>query len=144
MGRQYTRLEHTGGPAVARRAPARTTGEDDDLIEEYSLREPPFAVQREQGTDEDDCFVLDAEDGVWRRARDHARGEAVLLCGGSLTYDRTLERNAHAGGAYEFRTHFRHLRPLLDQADLAVGSLSTMVADGFPTKIGRASCRERV
>lgn len=133
MGRQYTRLEHTGGPAVARRAPARTTGEDDDLIEEYSLREPPFAVQREQGTDEDDGFVLDAEDGVWRRARDHARGEAVLLCGGSLTYDRTLERNAHAGGAYEFRTHFRHLRPLLDQADLAVGSLGTMVADGFPT-----------
>ena len=134
MGRQYARLERTGGPGVARGTDERGTelSDDEALIEAYSLRDPVFAVQEPQRAERDDRFVRDAEDGIWRRAHDHARGEAVLMCGGSLMYDRTLERNARAGDVYEFRTHFRHLRPVLDQADLAVGSLGTMVADEFP------------
>lgn len=136
MGRQYTRLERTGGPAVTAAVTARDASTpmaaDDALVDAYSLREPPFAVQHEEPHQDAEDFVYDAKDGVWKRERDAARGEAVIMCGGSLTYDRSLERNAHVGDTYEFRTHFRHVRPVLEEADLAVGSLGTMVADIFP------------
>lgn len=132
MGRQYTRLRATGGPAVTRDDSESAGDQDDALVEAYSLREPPFAVQQAGQPQDDADFVYDAEDGIWKRARDSARGEAVIMCGGSLTYDRSLERNAHVGDTYEFRTHFRHVRSVLEEADLAVGSLGTMVADMFP------------
>ncbi|SLM95160.1 CapA family protein [Brevibacterium yomogidense] len=132
MGHQYARLQGTGGPAVTRDGSGPAADEDAALVEAYSLREPPFAVQQAEQPQDDADFVRDDADGVWKRTRDAARGEAVIMCGGSLTYDRSLERNAHAGDAYEFRTHFRHVRAVLEEADLAVGSLGTMVADMFP------------
>ena len=139
VGQQYRRVQGPGAPVVTGRTPAGTgpaaaAAEDDDqaLVDAYSLREPPFAVQLDRSDRGAAGFVHDAEDGVWRRERDTARGEAVIMCAGSLTYDRTMESNAHVGDTYEFRTQFRHVRPVLDSADLAIGSLGSMVADMFP------------
>ncbi|WP_019158030.1 CapA family protein [Brevibacterium senegalense] len=133
MGRQYLRLERPGGHAIGRGTDKAPCADDEDLVGAYSVNEPPFAVQTERRSLDESDFEYDEASQVWRRVQDTARREAVIMCGGSLTYDRTLERNAHAGDVYEFRTHFRHLRGVLDSADLAVGSLGVMVVDEFPT-----------
>ena len=133
MGRQYTRLTRTGGPAVTERDESALEDEDEALVAAYSLREPPFAVQQKELHQDSEEFAFDTKDGVWKREQDSARGEAVIMCGGSLMYDRAMERNAHAGDTYEFRTHFRHVRSVLESADLAVGSLGSIVADMYPS-----------
>ncbi|SJM49287.1 CapA family protein [Microbacterium sp. JB110] len=102
-------------------------------VERYALREPAFMRQLpttpERGRSR---FTYRSERGTWVRDNDEAVGEAVILCGGSLLYDRAMERQAELGDDYEFRQLFRHARAALTSADLTLGSLGAIVAEMYP------------
>ena len=105
---------------------------DDALVREYAVpgTGPRFAVQEPTPAVSPAGYVFDGE--VWTRAEDSARGEAVVMCTGSLLYDRELERTRSVGDGHEFRSLFSRIRAALTTADLAVGSLGTVVVDEYP------------
>lgn len=109
------------------------SGSIDEIVQRISKDEPKFAQQL---PDPDDAasttrFHFDTDQQIWTKNEDSAKGEAVLICGGSLLYDRQLERTA-AGTKYNFDQFFTELRKSIDSGDLAVASLSATVAEMYP------------
>ncbi|NAZ16815.1 hypothetical protein GT020_12200 [Glutamicibacter soli] len=110
------------------------SGTIDEVVERISTLEPFFAKQESepQTTEGGNDFTYDAATGTFRRPEDTARGEAILIAGGSLLYDRMLERTAQAAGAYNFEQFFSGLRKSIASGDLAIASLNATVADMYP------------
>lgn len=109
-------------------------GNDDDLVRRYSVSEPSLALQHPE-TDSESAsgYVLQpGVESVWKRERDTAVHEAVVMCAGSIVYDRLLEQKGRVGSSYEFKSAFKHLRASFESADLAVGSFGQLVADDAP------------
>lgn len=100
------------------------------LIEQFAIGGPRFAVQQSMPSVRPPTFTV--SNGVWKRAEESARGEAIVMCTGALLYDRPLERSASVGDGYEFRSLFSHVRDCLSSADLTVGSLGAVVAGMYP------------
>lgn len=113
----------------------QTPDDIESLVNRFSLDEPLFAHQGPVAEEPHIRlpFRQDGENGVWRRARDTARGEVVVACAGSLHYDRATERAGDVGERHEFRHLLKHLRPVLDEADLSIGSLAAVVAEMYPS-----------
>lgn len=107
----------------------------EEIIEQYSVSEPRFAQQHVQSDShaKRQPFVFDPESGTWKREQDTAVGEAILVCGGSLMYDRILESTAEVGEEYQFRQFFKRIKKTMGSGDLTVGSLGTVVAEMYPT-----------
>lgn len=103
---------------------------DEALVDQYAADGPRFAVWEPSPPAPRSDFSL--TDGIWSRSEDTAQGEAVVMCTGSLLYDRPLERSARVGDTYEFRSLFSRVRDCLTAADLTVGSLGAVVADMYP------------
>ena len=105
---------------------------DDELVRAYGVRGegPRFAVQEPDRSADAPDFERSGD--VWVRSEATARGEAVMMCAGSLLYDRALERMSAAGDRYEFRSLFSRIRAVFESADLAIGSLGAVVADMYP------------
>lgn len=104
----------------------------DELIASYSVEEPVFIQQDRSAPASKATFAEDPPTGIWSRKTETAKGEASIVCTGSLLYSDSMERNAHLGRSYQFQAPFKHARDFLDDADLTVGSLGTMVADMYP------------
>lgn len=104
----------------------------EELISRYSVAEPRFLRQNPRDKVSNTSFNWSDTDGVWRRSGRAAVNEAVIMCTGSIVYDRRMEQAARVGDIFEFRTAFRHIRRCLEQADLAVGSFGQLVADEYP------------
>ena len=113
-------------------SPSWADSADEELVREYGVASggPRFAVQDPDRPVETPHFERSGD--VWTRSEATARGEAVLMCAGSLLYDRALERMSTAGDRHEFRSLFSRLRACFESADLAVGSLGAVVADMYP------------
>lgn len=132
MGTQLVQLT-TAGERKSARPPRDPDDRISRTVERYALREPVFMRQEPAAVGlRQPEFSYHPDTGVWARDNDQAVGEAVVLCGGSLLYDRAMERQAELGDDYEFRPLFRHARAALSSADLAVGSLGAIVADMYP------------
>lgn len=111
---------------------ASRLAQDDDLVAAYGVREPNFILQDPSAAPKKSTLFRDSSSNSWLLNRDSATREATLLCAGSILYNDTLEQNAQVGASYEFRSLFKHIRPCLQQADLAIGSLGSIVADMHP------------
>lgn len=59
--------------------------------------------------------------------------EAVIVCAGQIMYDDTIEKNASIFGSYEFAKSFRGIAKCLQDADFAIGNLTAMVANSYPS-----------
>ena len=96
---------------------------DEDLVRMYEPEGagPRFALQQPERPEPAPSYELNGD--VWKRPADSARGEAVVMCTGSLLYDRDLERTHTAGDVYEFRSLFSRVRACLESAALTIGSL---------------------
>lgn len=104
---------------------------DEDLVRMYEPEGagPRFALQQPERPEPAPSYELNGD--VWKRPADSARGEAVVMCTGSLLYDRDLERTHTAGDVYEFRSLFSRVRACLESAALTIGSLRTVVVDEY-------------
>lgn len=115
-------------------APSELAGSIEELVQRFSREEPRFAQQTDVGvTGTGSSFKFDKASSIWKREDSTAVGEAVLLCTGSLMYDRVMESYASVGSDYQYRHVFKGLRKLMDSGDLVVGSLGCLVADMYPT-----------
>lgn len=135
MGNQF----HTLEMSEFRSPPSRHPSEDeslsaDELVRRYSVRDPRFVMQRTEDAPRpsENLFEFNDSDGVWRKKVATSQGEAVLICAGSIFYDRAIERYAEVGDTYQFRPFFKHLRNCVESADLSVGSMGAVVADMYP------------
>lgn len=110
------------------------SGTIDEVVERISTQEPYFARQEpdSESRESQSAYAFDADSGVWRLREPSAKGEAILICGGSLLYDRLLERTAQAGDSYNFEQFFSGLRKSITSGDLAIASLNATVADMYP------------
>lgn len=108
---------------------------EEEIIAQYSAREPRFAQQQAAHSEDSTHrpFVFDPETDTWKREQDSAVGEAIIVCGGSLMYDRILESAAEVGDEYQFRQFFKRIKKAVSSGDLAIGSLGTVVAEMYPT-----------
>lgn len=131
MGAQYQQLSAdnlTG--RVSYPASERSRG---DAVSRYSLREPLIARLSDRDEKDSARYDFDNHAGLWRQKRKTAVGEALVICTGSVLYDRPLERAGAVGERHEFRTSFSNVRGLLRAADLTVGSFGSLVDPEFPS-----------
>ncbi|WP_105567558.1 CapA family protein [Microbacterium halophytorum] len=143
LGTQYTQLAGDGSPLARLSDESRTATPDDALVDAYSVQEPTFFRQDSDREEVRAEYAFDDASGTWKRDEDTALDEAIVLVGGSLMYDGAMERAADMGDTYQFRPLFRHVRKLLQSADLAIGSFGSVVADMYPPmSLMRADFRE--
>lgn len=134
MGKLYQELDVNFVPKQKKTEASDAT---DELIAKFTVREPRFTRYphtRKQYLDAEESqrFIFDETDGVWKDTQSRIRNEAVIMCGGSIFYDRALEESAQLDNAYDFRPAFKSLRSLIGQSDLAVASISSIVAPEYP------------
>ncbi len=75
------------------------------------------------------------ENDHWTVSGWSASGRAVILCAGDLMCDPILAQSAYFpdSDTYDFNHCFKQIRPLLQQSDLTIGHLDTMVTELYPT-----------
>lgn len=137
MGKLYQELDVDYSPRPKKPG---TPEETEELVAKYAIREPRFTRyphKRKQvdDTDAPQRFILDESDGIWKDTQSRIRNEAVIMCAGSIFYDRALEESAELDSAYDFRPAFKSLRSCIGQSDLAVASISSVVAPEYPAML---------
>jgi len=94
----------------------------------------PVYVDRESpeplGEIADPRFVQDS--GTYINHDASASNEAVLRFAGDLMCMASLQKAAMTDGVFNFKKFFRHVRPLLWEADFSMGNLETMLSHTWP------------
>lgn len=134
MGTRYRQLRIDGFTGIENVHRGRTdTRGPEELVRRFSVREPSFLpVPRRTDDSVRPKLEYQSIQDRWSRPGQALEGEAVVLCAGSLMYDRTLDARSDVGSAQEFRPMFKEVRRILMESDLTIGSLGAIVADDFP------------
>lgn len=96
--------------------------------EHFAIR-PPSIQRREHRPSEKPSFTL--EGGVYHRAGQTPGRLRLMLVGDIMARAAQIEA-AQKGGIYDFNPPFRFVRELLQQGDLVVGNLETLLSPDFP------------
>jgi len=89
----------------------------------------PFIVNRHYKADE--ARFSRGSDGVWTNG-DETAGKARIMCCGDLMCEPDMSEAAYFDGKYDFDYMFKHVRPILKSADLAIANLETLVSESIP------------
>lgn len=126
--------------------PAASTTEhyDDETIakavEKYELKAPayePVAHEDLKKTIKQDSRYELQQDGIYYAedsdpSETDASGDVVLMFTGDLMCQSRQQEAAYSNGKYGFTESFSEVRHILDDADLVVGNLETMLSDTSP------------
>lgn len=108
----------------------------EDLLNKYEIRPAVTEAKNDhpaQSATEIQPSRYRRENGVYRCQRVSTHGESVTITMvGDLMCGARIQRSALRDTTYDFTEIFEYVKPIVEQADLALGNLETAVSESYP------------